>query len=221
MTMSEFNDPLSELSGSLGQDYEQSRAAQRDRVIAELKQVIERVPEQSEFTNSRRYRVWGPILLLGSLILTAICFNLERMGAVAACAFTVFIAAAVTWQHRNAGTQVFMRLTRRQLFVDTLDAPVDMAEVEDVSVKDEGLVTVQTLEMSSEAVLPKHHVVKLQFFGNQAMVLKKPRPQVRIMSAGLASNGRKLDNEEVLAVLAAYRDAAHAQRQLDLLQADE
>ncbi|MNE30482.1 hypothetical protein D3C80_1240000 [compost metagenome] len=221
MTMSEFNDPLSELSGSLGQEYEQSRAAQRDRVIAELKQVIERVPEQSEFTNSRRYRVWGPILLLGSLILTAVCFNLERMGAVAACAFTVFIAAAVTWQHRNAGTQVFMRLTRRQLFVDTLDAPVDMAEVEDVSVKDEGLVTVQTLEMSSEAVLPKHHVVKLQFFGNQAMVLKKPRPQVRIMSAGLASNGRKLDNEEVLAVLAAYRDAAHAQRQLDLLQADE
>jgi len=80
---------------------------------------------------------------------------------------------------------------------------------------------VQTLEMSSEAVLPKHHVVKLQFFGNQAMVLKKPRPQVRIMSAGLASNGRKLDNEEVLAMLAAYRDAAHAQRQLDLLQADE
>lgn len=221
MTMSEFNDPLSDLSGSLGQDYEQSRAAQRDRVIAELKQVIERVPEQSEFTNSRRYRVWGPILLLGSLILTAVCFNLERMGAVAACAFTVFIAAAVTWQHRNAGTQVFMRLTRRQLFVDTLDAPVDMAEVEDVSVKDEGLVTVQTLEMSSEAVLPKHHVVKLQFFGNQAMVLKKPRPQVRIMSAGLASNGRKLDNEEVLAMLAAYRDAAHAQRQLDLLQADE
>lgn len=218
--MGEFNDPLSELSGSLGQDYEQSRAAQRDRVIAELKQVIERVPEQSEFTNSRRYRVWGPILLLGSLIITAVTFNPERLGAVAAGVFITLIAAAVTWQHRNAGTQVFMRLTRRQLFVDTLDAPVELAEVEDVSVKDEGLVMVQTLEMSSEAVLPKHHVVKLQFFGNQAMVLKKLRPQIRIMSAGLASNGRKLGNEEVLALLAAYRDAAHAQRQLDLLQSD-
>ncbi|WP_046617111.1 hypothetical protein [Pseudomonas putida] len=220
MTMGDFNDPLSELSGSLGQDYEQSRAAQRDRVIVELKQVIERVPEQSEFTNSRRYRVWGPVLLLGSLIITAVTFNPERLGAVAAGVFITLIAAAVTWQHRNAGTQVFMRLTRRQLFVDTLDAPVDLAEVEDVSVKDEGLVMVQTLEMSSEAVLPKHHVVKLQFFGNQAMVLKKPRPQIRIMSAGLASNGRKLGNEEVLALLAAYRDAAHAQRQLDLLQND-
>ncbi|MGG4882973.1 hypothetical protein ACLPCW_27570, partial [Escherichia coli] len=105
-------------------------------------------------------------------------------------------------------------------FVDTLDAPVDMAEVEDIAVKDEGLVMVQTLEMSSEAALPKHRVVKLQFFGNQAMALKKPRPQIRIMSAGLACNGRKLDNEEVLAMLAAYRDAAHAQRQLELMQAD-
>ena len=218
--MVEPNDPLSELSGSLGEAYDQSRAAQRDQVIAELKQVIERVPPQSEFTNSRRYKVWGPIILVGALILLGVTFNLQRMGAVAAGVFIVCIAAAVTWQHRNAGTQVFMRLTRRQLFVDTLDAPVDMAEVEDIAVKDEGLVMVQTLEMSSDAALPKHRVVKLQFFGNQAMALKKPRPQIRIMSAGLACNGRKLDNEEVLAMLAAYRDAAHAQRQLELMQAD-
>jgi len=132
----------------------------------------------------------------------------------------VCMAAAVTWQHRNAGTKVCMRLTRRQLFVDTLDAPVDMAEVEDIAVKDEGLVMVQTLEMSSEAALPKHRVVKLQFFGNQAMALKKPRPQIRIMSAGLALKGRKLGNDEVLELLAAYRNAAHAQRQLELMQVD-
>ena len=78
----------------------------------------------------------------------------------------------------------------------------------------------QTLEMSSDAALPTHRVARLQFFGNQAMVLKKPRPQIRIMSAGLAQNGRKLSNEEVLAVLTAYCDAAHAQRQLELLQAN-
>lgn len=218
--MSEHTDPLADLSGSLGNDYDQSRTAQREHVIAELRQVIERVPEQSEFTNSRRYRVWGPVLLVGALILFGIGISMQRTGPIAATAFIVLIAAAVTWQHRNAGTQVFMRLTRRQLFVDTLDAPVDLAQVQDISVKDEGLVMVQTLEMSSDAVLPTHRVVKLQFFGNQAMVLKKPRPQVRIMSAGLAQNGRKLSNEEVLAVLTAYCDAAHAQRQLELLQAN-
>ncbi|MBA5706634.1 hypothetical protein DT037_06040 [Pseudomonas fulva] len=218
--MSEQTDPLADLSGSLGNDYDQSRTAQREHVIAELRQVIERVPEQSEFTNSRRYRVWGPVLLVGALILFGIGISMQRTGPIVATAFIVLIAAAVTWQHRNAGTQVFMRLTRRQLFVDTLDAPVDLAQVQDISVKDEGLVMVQTLEMSSDAVLPTHRVVKLQFFGNQAMVLKKPRPQVRIMSAGLAQNGRKLSNEEVLAVLTAYCDAAHAQRQLELLQAN-
>lgn len=218
--MSEHTDPLADLSGSLGNDYDQSRTAQREHVIAELRQVIERVPEQSEFTNSRRYRVWGPVLLVGALILFGIGISMQRTGPIVATAFIVLIAAAVTWQHRNAGTQVFMRLTRRQLFVDTLDAPVDLAQVQDISVKDEGLVMVQTLEMSSDALLPTHRVVKLQFFGNQAMVLKKPRPQVRIMSAGLAQNGRKLSNEEVLAVLTAYCDAAHAQRQLELLQAN-
>ncbi|MBH3346060.1 hypothetical protein I5O09_20190 [Pseudomonas parafulva] len=218
--MSEHTDPLADLSGSLGNDYDQSRTAQREHVIAELRQVIERVPEQSEFTNSRRYRVWGPVLLVGALILFGIGISMQRTGPIVATAFIVLIAAAVTWQHRNAGTQVFMRLTRRQLFVDTLDAPVDLAQVQDISVKDEGLVMVQTLEMSSDAVLPTHRVVKLQFFGNQAMVLKRPRPQVRIMSAGLAQNGRKLSNEEVLAVLTAYCDAAHAQRQLELLQAN-
>ncbi|MER2299740.1 MAG: hypothetical protein ABS956_19960 [Pseudomonas sp.] len=218
--MAEPNDPLSELSGSLGEAYDQTRAAERERVIAELKKVIERVPEQSEFTNSRRYKIWGPILLVGALILLAVTFNSQRMGAVIFVLFIVCMAAALTWQHRNAGTQVFMRLTRRELYVDTLDAPVDMAEVEDIAVKDEGLVMVQTLELSSEAALPKHRVVKLQFFGNQAMALKKPRPQIRIMSAGLACNGRKLGYEEVLAMLAAYCDAAHAQRQLELLQAD-
>ncbi|UXH39086.1 hypothetical protein [Pseudomonas promysalinigenes] len=218
--MAEHNDPLSELSGSLGEAYDQTRAAERERVIAELKKVIERVPEQSEFTNSRRYKIWGPILLVGALVLLAVTFNSQRMGAVIFVLLIVCMAAALTWQHRNAGTQVFMRLTRRELYVDTLDAPVDMAEVEDIAVKDEGLVMVQTLELSSEAALPKHRVVKLQFFGNQAMALKKPRPQIRIMSAGLACNGRKLGYEEVLAMLAAYCDAAHAQRQLELLQAD-
>lgn len=218
--MAKPDDPLADLSGALGEDYEQARAAQRERVVAELKQVIERVPEQSEFTNSRRYKVWGPILLVGALILLVTTFNPQRLGAVALVLFVVCMAAVVTWQHRNAGTQVFMRLTRRQLFVDTLDAPVDMAEVEDIAVKDEGLVMVQTLEMSSEAALPKHRVVKLQFFGNQAMALKKPRPQIRIMSAGLALKGRKLGNDEVLELLAAYRNAAHAQRQLELMQVD-
>lgn len=215
----EQRDTLSDLSGSLSAEYDRSRAAQRDRVISELKQVVERVPEQIEFTHSRRFKIWGPIMVIGSLVLMAMTFNVQRIGAVALTGFMVLMSVGVAWQHRNAGTQVFMRLTRRLLFVDTLDAPVDMAYVEDIAVKDEGLMMVQTLEMSSDAELPKHRAVKWQFFCNQAVVMQKPRLHIRITSAGLARDGRKLSPEEVLALLAAYRDAAHAQQQLDILQA--
>ncbi|WP_232108610.1 hypothetical protein [Pseudomonas juntendi] len=93
--MAKPDDPLADLSGALGEDYEQARAAQRERVVAELKQVIERVPEQSEFTNSRRYKVWGPILLVGALILLVTTFNPQRLGAVALVLFVVCMAAAV------------------------------------------------------------------------------------------------------------------------------
>lgn len=113
-----------------------------------------------------------------------------------------------------------MRLTRRQLFVDTLDAPIEMAEVQDILVKDEGLLTLQKLTLDSNAHLPRHHVARLQVFGNQAMSLKKPEPHVRIHSAGLMTGGRKLGCDEIAALLGAYRDAACAQQQLDALQAD-
>lgn len=213
MTTSQHPDP------SISPDeYGQSRAAQRDRVIAELHQVIERVPEQTEFTNSRRYRLWGPVMLLVSLGVLAMGVNMGRTGLVVCGAFLTLVMALVTWQHRDAGKHVFMRLTRRQLFVDTLDAPIEMAEVQDILVKDEGLLTLQKLTLDSHAHLPTHHVARLQVFGNQAMSLNKPEPHVRIHSAGLMTGGRKLGCDEIAALLGAYRDAACAQQQLDALQ---
>lgn len=199
-------------------EYGQSRAAQRDRVIAELRLMIERVPEQTEFTNSRRYKLWGPIMLLVSLGMLAMAINMGRTGLTVCAGFLVVFSLLVTWQHRDAGKQVFMRLTRRQLFVDTLDAPIEMAEVQDILVKDEGLLTLQKLTLDSHAHLPTHHVARLQVFGNQAMSLNKPEPHVRIHSAGLMTGGRKLDCDEIAALLGAYRDAACAQQQLDALQ---
>ena len=208
---------LNALSDSLGAEYDQSRAAQREQVIAELKQVIDQVPEQIEFTNTPRFKVWGPILLLVSL---AIAFGGMKTGSAGLTWLGVIMAVlfgVMSWQHRTAGTQVFMRLNRRQLWVDSLSAPVEMADVEDISVKDEGQVMQQKLDLSSEAALPTHRAAQLKLFGNQAMALKKPRPHIRIMSAGIMTAGRRVHVDEMGAILAAYRDAARAQRQLDLL----
>ncbi|MBA1187985.1 hypothetical protein G7Z99_02890 [Pseudomonas entomophila] len=194
------------------------QAAQRQHVITELQQVIERVPEETPFTNSTVYKIWGPVAVVGLLVLLGITLLMGRLDLIACCAFLLLGAVWVTWQHRQAGRHVFMRLTRRQLFVDTLDGPVDLAKVEHIEVDKEAMgMLKQTLHLSDADGLPTHRVVKMQAFCNQALV-EPNQAQVRILSAGLASGGRTLNRDEVSALLGAYRDAAQAQQRLDELQ---
>lgn len=193
------------------------RGAQRDAVIAELTGVIERVPEQMEFTNTKRYWVLGPVLILGALGILWSGFSFGKTGLIICGGFMTLFFLLLTWQHRNAGREVFMRLTRRELHHTALSGPIDLTEVVDVFVKDEGLVTLQKLTLSETASLPTHRPVSV-LFGNQAMVLKKPQPHVRINSAGVATGGSKLDIDDLHALLTAYVQAALAQQQLEALQ---
>ncbi|WP_263227065.1 hypothetical protein [Pseudomonas alabamensis] len=209
-------DPLSRLSEALGNEYGQAREAQRGQVVADLREVIERVPEQSEFTNTARFKVLGPVLLLGALAMAAAGLTQDGNKLTIFGGLMALVFAVLTWQHRNSGRHVFMRLTRRQLFVDTLSAPVDLTDIVDVEVKDEGLVTQQKLIVRPDCTLPTHRATG-KLFGNQAMALNKPVPHLRILSAGLMCNGRKLSTEEIAATLHAYWQAACAQRQLDAL----
>jgi hypothetical protein len=195
-----------------------AHAAQRQHAITELQQVVERVPEETLFTNSTVYKIWGPVAVVGLLVLLGITLLMGRLDLIACCAFLLLGAVWVTWQHRHAGRHVFMRLTRRQLFVDTLDGPVDLAKVEHFEVDKEAMgMLKQTLHLSDADGLPTHRVVKMQPFCNQALV-DANQGQVRILSAGLARGGRKLSADEVAALLGAYRDAARAQQRLDGLQ---
>ncbi|AZE94502.1 hypothetical protein C4J96_2384 [Pseudomonas orientalis] len=210
-------DPLSDLASSLSQEYADSRDAQRERALAELEQVIQRVPEQTEFTNSRRYKVRGPLFLLITLGLLGYGLNRGTTGLALCAAVMAVVFVLMTWQHRNAGQHAFMRLTRRQLFVDTLSAPLNLVDIVDVSVGEEGWLTVQKLMLRPDAPLPVHRSAR-QLFGNQALALKKPQPQIRIHSAGLMHEGVTLDCDQVADILNAYCKAAHAQQHLDALR---
>ncbi|AZE84151.1 hypothetical protein C4J98_2740 [Pseudomonas orientalis] len=210
-------DPLSDLASSLSQEYADSRDAQRERAMAELEQVIQRVPEQTEFTNSRRYKVRGPLFLLIALGLLGYAVNRGTTGLAVCAAVMAVVFVLMTWQHRNAGQHAFMRLTRRQLFVDTLSAPLNLVDIVDVSVGEEGWLTVQKLMLRPDASLPVHRSAR-QLFGNQALALKKPQPQIRIQSAGLMHEGVTLDCDQVADILNAYCKAAHAQQHLDALR---
>ncbi|AIR89691.1 hypothetical protein [Pseudomonas cremoricolorata] len=204
-------------SPATGDDHDPARAVQRERMITELRQTIARVPEQTEFTNTKIFKVWGPVAVVALLGLVALSISLGKLGMIAASVFLLLGALWISWEHRNAG-QPFMRLTRRQLFVDTLDQPVELADVEDIDVQKEAMAMLaQTLTLGETATLPTHRVLHMRPFASQAEVSKDPQPQVRIVSAGLASAGRTLGREEVVALLSAYRDAAQAQRTLDAL----
>ncbi|WP_258028637.1 hypothetical protein, partial [Pseudomonas protegens] len=165
-----------------------SRDAQREQVIAQLQQVIQRVPEQSEFTNTRRYQLLGPLFTLISLGMLAWGIQQGKTGMLLCGLFLSALFALVTWQHRHAGQHAFMRLTRRQLFVDSLSAPVNLTDVVDVHVKDEGLLTLQQLTLRPGSPLPTHRPVS-PVLGTQAMALKRPDPHIRIQSTGLITGG--------------------------------
>ncbi|KWU52548.1 MULTISPECIES: hypothetical protein [Pseudomonas] len=215
--MTQPRDPLSDLASALSQDYADSREAQRERAIAELEQVIQRVPEQTEFTNSRRYKLCGPLFLLIALGLLGFALHRGSSGLAVCAAVMAVVFVLLTWQHRNAGQHVFMRLTRRQLFVDTLSAPIELADIVDLEVSEPGWLTVQKLLLRAEAPLPVHRSAR-QLFGNQALALKKPQPHILIQSAGLMHDGRTLECDQIAEILNAYCQAAHAQQQLDALR---
>lgn len=218
MTPSAPPDPLDDLLQGLSGDYASARQQERVATLEALEQIVSRVPEQMHFTNTRRFKVWGPILCLGALAILVGGVVRGSSGLMGLGAVMAVLFAAMTWQHRKAGTEVFMRLDRRQLWVDTLSAPLDMTQVVGIEVKDEGLVMQQLLQFADPACLPTH-TARVQLIGNQAMALRKPTPHVRITSAGLMSDGRRLHVDEVAALLSAYRDAALAQRELDNLHA--
>lgn len=216
MTTLQQPDPLSSLSESLSAEYDQVRDAQQARVISELKRVVERVPATRAFTNTRRYKRYGPLFVLVSACLLGWGIHVGSTGLTVCAALMTAGFAVMTWQHRNAGTQPFMRLTRSQLTVDSLSAPVDLLDVIGIEVKDEGFIMQQQLILRPDANLPTHRAT-LQLFGNQAMALKKPRPHIRILSAGLMCEGRKLECDDVYALLEAHCQAAQAQQELDRL----
>lgn len=209
-------DPLAHLADDLSAEYGQARQADQQRAVAELKAVIERVPEQSEFTESKRFKILAPLFAVISVVLLGVAINSGKTGAIIFTALMVLLFIVTAWQHRNAGSHAFMRLTRRQLLVDTLDAPVDLLDVTEVLVKDEGIVTLQRFTLRPGAPLPKHrHCGRLM--GAQGMALAKPFAQVRIHSPGLMRDGRKLNIDEIAGIIDDYRMAAHAQQQLDAM----
>ncbi len=216
MSNQEPRDLVSNLAETLGAEHEELNQAKTAEVIAHLERVIANVPPATEFTNTRKYVVLGPLLSIVPFIMTGMWFSRASRGRRRRLA-----ARPVRAVPRLPASQLrqdpFMRLTRTQLWADSLSAPVELADVIDFSVKADMLQTTQTLHLRPETPLPTHRAVR-QVFASQAMAFKGKDPRITIMSAGLQSDGKKLDCDDMAAILDAYIQAAHAQRYLQQLR---
>lgn len=216
MSNQEPRDLVSNLAETLGAEHEELNQAKTAEVIAHLERVIANVPPATEFTNTRKYVVLGPLLSIVPFIMTGMWFSQGKPGsASSACCSACSGCSSATSIATPA--RPFMRLTRTQLWADSLSAPVELADVIDFSVKADMLQTTQTLHLRPETPLPTHRAVR-QVFASQAMAFKGKDPRITIMSAGLQSDGKKLDCDDMAAILDAYIQAAHAQRYLQQLR---
>lgn len=209
--------PRLHLAETLGAEHEELNQAKTAEVIAHLERVIANVPPATEFTNTRKYVVLGPLLSIVPFIMTGMWFSQGKPGVGVVGLLLGLFGLFLGYQHRNSGKTPFMRLTRTQLWADSLSAPVELADVIDFSVKADMLQTTQTLHLRPETPLPTHRAVR-QVFASQAMAFKGKDPRITIMSAGLQSDGKKLDCDDMAAILDAYIQAAHAQRYLQQLR---
>lgn len=204
------------LTELLSNEYAQARETQRHDVIGELNKVVARAPEVTEFTNTRKQLLMGSSTAIVCLVLALTPVVGQDLKTKLFMVFLAIIGGVMAYQHRNAGKTPFMRLTRTQLWVDTLLAPVPLTDITGFSIKQPGQF-VQDLYLRPDAPRPTHRVL-VQIFGNQATVVEHKGPRIHITSAGLKANGKKLYADDMAKILEIYLDAANAQKQLDELQ---
>lgn len=171
MSNQEPRDLVSNLAETLGAEHEELNQAKTAEVIAHLERVIANVPPATEFTNTRKYVVLGPLLSIVPFIMTGMWFSQGKPGVGVVGLLLGLFGLFLGYQHRNSGKTPFMRLTRTQLWADSLSAPVELADVIDFSVKADMLQTTQTLHLRPETPLPTHRAVR-QVFASQAMAFK-------------------------------------------------
>lgn len=171
--------------------------------------------EKTEFTNTRRGLYLGLFVVL---IVSAIIFYVMSTGEsgfvkMILLGLGLLVGMMTVYTHRKANNDVFMTLTRTQLMVKNLSAPVDLVNVIALSVKDEGLATNIILTFADDVLLPTAKRIK-GIFASQAIVLKKrTKPQIMIASAGIKVNGKQLDQEEIFDLFHGYLEGAPAAMQ--------
>ena len=204
------------LAQGLTADYNQASTGQLEAEIAEVCAFIGSVREEVGFTNGRNVRIWAPLGGAFMLLLAGMMFrDGDSLGASVFGLVIGLVLLAGGWSHRNAGREVFMRLSRKTLWVHNLSAPVDLLDITEVAVKDDWIMTIK-LGLRENADVPRHKA-RLAFLPSQASIQRFRGTRVVITSAGLRVDGQKLGGDDVVALIDLYIQVARAEQHLQTL----
>ena len=96
-------DLVSNLAETLGAEHEELNQAKTAEVIAHLERVIANVPPATEFTNTRKYVVLGPLLSIVPFIMTGMWFSQGKPGVGVVGLLLGLFGLFLGYQHRNSG----------------------------------------------------------------------------------------------------------------------
>ena len=192
-------DLVSNLAETLGAEHEELNQAKTAEVIAHLERVIANVPPATEFTNTRKYVVLGPLLSIVPFIMTGMWFSQGKPGsassaccsACSGCSSATSIATQARPLHApdpypalgrqpvgsgRAGRRHRFQRQGRHAANHPDPPPAARNAAADPSRRTPGVR------------LPGHG-------------LQRQDPRITIMSAGLQSDGKKLDCDDMAAIL--------------------
>jgi len=214
---------LNSLAESLTDEFSKSAQQEYAEATQKLEEIISRVPEKTEFTDSPFWAYFMPVALaLFIAMLYLMLKNGMKPYSGGAIFLLVMILATIKMSYDiyTGKKEVFMTLDRRKLTLSNVSDAIDLTNIERISIAyDIRLKTIFFMKPSAE--LP-------QFVRNYRFNARKPiafiirtnrkKPAVHIMSVGISANGKKISGKDYLQLLSAYVDAAVALQQLDALR---
>ncbi|KFA91466.1 hypothetical protein [Archangium violaceum] len=221
MSQSRSIDATLNLAQSLSEDFAHRSKADQAEAIRELKQIIASAPERSEFSDTKKFVYTMP--LSGAVLLVLAIYIMRTQtspswGVIAGMLGLVLFSLVLAYQHRNDGATPHMVLTRTELQVSNLSAPLPLVEVTGLEIVEPSQTWIN-FHVGENTRLPTAKKVR-GLLMSQAVVFPKSKPRrIAVSMVGIKVNGKKLDWDETMELLERHLQAAHATAELQALRA--
>jgi hypothetical protein len=221
MSQSRSPDASLNLAQSLSEDFAHRSKAEQAEAIRELKQIIANAPERSEFSDTKKFFYLSPLCGAVPLVLAIYMMRTQTppsWGMIAFLLGLALFAVVLAYQHRNDGATPHMVLTRTELQVNNLSAPLPLVEVTGLEIVEPSQTWIN-FHVGENTRLPTATRVR-GLLVSQAVVYPKSNPRrIAVGMVGIKVNGKRLDWDETLALIESHLQAAHATAELHALRA--